>query len=241
MIDLIPAIDLMDGKCVRLSKGDFSTSKVYSSDPVDVAMRFEGNGFKRLHLVDLDGADQGRLKHLRILEKIAVKTKLLTDFGGGVKGLSDVRSIFNSGAAMVCIGSMAVKDEEGFGLAVEQSGPDRIILAADAKEEQLVISGWKESAGISLMDFIDKMTGRGITMILCTDVNRDGMLGGPSITLYEKILERFPGLYLIASGGVSGIRDIELLERSSVPAVVFGKAFYEGRLLVDEMKQYLLP
>jgi phosphoribosylformimino-5-aminoimidazole carboxamide ribotide isomerase len=241
MIDLIPAIDLMGGKCVRLSKGDFNTSKVYSSDPVDMALRFEGNGFKRLHLVDLDGADQGRLKHLRILEKIAVRTKLLTDFGGGVKDLSDVRSIFNSGAAMVCIGSMAVRDEEAFGLALEQFGPDRTILAADAKEEQLVISGWKESAGISLMDFIDKMTARGITMILCTDVNRDGMLGGPSVNLYEKILERFPGLYLIASGGVSGIRDIELLERMAVPAVVFGKAFYEGKLLVDEMKQYLLP
>jgi phosphoribosylformimino-5-aminoimidazole carboxamide ribotide isomerase len=241
MIELIPAIDLMDGKCVRLSKGDFNTRKVYSSDPVEMAVRFEDSGFRRLHLVDLDGADQGRLKHLKILEKIAVRTKLLTDFGGGVKDLSDIRSIFNAGAVLVCIGSMAVRDEKGFGLALEQFGPDRVILAADAKDQQIVISGWKESAGIPVMDFIDKMTGRGITRILCTDVDRDGMLSGPSIALYEKILERFPGLYLIASGGVSGIRDIEQLEKTAVPAVVFGKAFYEGKLLIGEMKSYLLP
>ncbi len=239
MIDIIPAIDLMDGKCVRLSQGDFSSRKVYSSDPVDMAMRFEDYGFKRLHLVDLDGADQGRLKHLKILEKIAGKTGLLTDFGGGVKNLSDVRSIINAGAFMVCIGSMAVKDEEELDLVLQQFGPDRIILAADAKDDQLVISGWKEPAGIPVLDFIGKMTGKNIARILCTDVNRDGMLGGTSVALYEKILERYPGLYLIASGGVGGIGDIELLERSGVPAVVFGKAFYEGKLGIDEMKDYL--
>ena len=239
MIDLIPAIDLMDGKCVRLSKGDFSSRKVYSSDPVDMAIRFEDYGFSRLHLVDLDGADQGRLKHLKILEKIAVKTGLQTDFGGGVKNLSDVHSIINAGAFMVCIGSMAVRNEEEFDLVLQQFGPEKIILAADAKDDQLVISGWKESAGIPVLDFIGKMTGKNINRILCTDVNRDGMLGGTSVALYEKILERYPGVYLIASGGVSGIGDIELLERSAVPAVVFGKAFYEGKLGIDEMKYYL--
>ncbi len=239
MIELIPAIDLMDGKCVRLSKGDFSTKKIYSADPVDMAMRFEDYGFKRLHLVDLDGAGRGRLKHLKILEKIAVKTGLQTDFGGGVQNMTDVRSIINAGAFMVCIGSMAVKDEEEFDRVRDYTGPEKIILAADTKDGELVISGWKESAGIEIIDFIEKMTGKGISMILCTDVNKDGMLQGTSLTLYERIMEKFPELYLIASGGVSGIKDIENLEKASVPAVVFGKAYYEGKLEIGDLKQYL--
>ncbi len=239
MIELIPAIDLMDGKCVRLSKGDFETKKVYSADPVDIAMRFEDAGFRRLHLVDLEGADKGRLKHLKILEKIAVKTGLQTDFGGGVQNLSDVRSIINAGAFMVCIGSMAVKKEDEFEKVLGQQGAGRVLIAADAKDEKLVISGWKEETGVSLYDFIEKMFNKGISRILCTDVDKDGMLQGTSLSLYKLILERFPGIYLIASGGVRGINDIEELDRISVPAVVFGKAFYEGRLKIEELKNYL--
>ncbi|MGF1585417.1 MAG: 1-(5-phosphoribosyl)-5-[(5-phosphoribosylamino)methylideneamino]imidazole-4-carboxamide isomerase [Bacteroidales bacterium] len=239
MIDIITAIDLMDGKCVRLSKGDFNTKKIYGSEPVDMAMLFEDSGFTRLHLVDLDGAEGGRLKHLRILEQISVKTGLKIDFGGGIKSLADVRSVMESGACMVCLGSMAVKNENEFDLALSTYGPEKILLAADAADEQLVISGWKEAGNISLFDFLEKMIARGITQVLCTDVNKDGMLGGTSVKLYEKIMERFPALYLIASGGVSGIGDIEALEASSIPAVVFGKAFYEGRLSLKELKSFL--
>jgi phosphoribosylformimino-5-aminoimidazole carboxamide ribotide isomerase len=239
MIDIIPAIDLIDGKCVRLSKGDFKSKKIYSDDPVDMAMRFEDHGFKRLHLVDLDGAEKGRMKHLKILEKIAVKTGLQTDFGGGVKSLSDVDSIINAGAFMACIGSMAVRNEEEFDRVLERFGEERLLLAADTKNGELMISGWKEGAGIPVLDFIGKMIRKNITRILCTDVNRDGMLEGTSMALYERIMEEFPDLYLIASGGVGGIKDIELLEKSSVPAVVFGKAYYEGKLKIDELKTFL--
>lgn len=239
MIDIIPAIDLIDGKCVRLAKGDFKSKTIYSADPVDMAIRFYDSGFKRLHLVDLDGAEGGRLKHLRVLEKISVKTGLQTDFGGGVQNLSDVHSIINAGAFMVCIGSMAVRQEEEFNKVLDQFGFEKIILAADTKDDELVISGWKEPAGISVFDFIEKMTLKGITRILCTDVNKDGMLGGTSMSLYENLMERFSGLYLIASGGVSDISDIEILDKSPVPAVVFGKAFYEGKLSIKELKQFL--
>ena len=239
MIDIIPAIDLMDGKCVRLSKGDFTTRKTYKGDPVDMAMMFEDSGFKRLHLVDLDGAEGGRLKHLKILDQISVKTGLLTDFGGGIKSMTDVKSVIDSGAFMVCIGSMAVKNETEFEFVIEKYGSGRILLAADANQEQLVISGWKEKGNISLFDFLEKMLERGIDNVLCTDINKDGMLGGTSVKLYEMIMEKYPSLYLIASGGVSGIGDIEALARSSIPAVVFGKAFYEGKLTIEELKLHL--
>ncbi len=239
MIELIPAIDLIDGKCVRLSRGDFESKKIYSSDPVDMAKRFEDAGFRRLHLVDLDGADKGRLKHLRILEKIAVRSDLLTDFGGGVQNLSDVRSIINSGAYMVCIGSMAVKNEGEFDEVLNIYGSERVLLAADTKDDELVISGWKESAGILLFDFFEKMVKKDVKRILCTDVNMDGMLEGTSVGLYEKIMAKFPDLYLIASGGVSGIKDIEALDRSSIPAVIFGKAWYEGKLKIEDLKHFM--
>ncbi len=239
MIDLIPAIDLIDGKCVRLSKGDFNTKKIYTNNPVEMAIRFEDEGFRRLHLVDLDGAGEGRLRHLKVLENIAVKTQLTTDFGGGVQDITDVNSIFNAGAALVCIGSMAVKKEEEFIEVLDRFTSERVLLAADARDGKLVISGWKENAEIDLFDFIEIMTGKGVSQILCTDVNKDGMLEGTSVDLYKKIMERFPGLYLIASGGVGGIKDIEKLQKSAIPAVVFGKAYYEGKLKTEEMKKYL--
>lgn len=239
MIDLVPAIDLIDGKCVRLSKGDFTTKKIYTNNPVEMALRFEDEGFRRLHLVDLDGAGEGRLRHLRILEKIAARTTLTTDFGGGVQNIADVSSIFNAGAALVCIGSMAVKKKEEFEEILEKFTSERVLLAADARDGKLVISGWKENAEIDLFDFIEIMTRKGVSQILCTDVNKDGMLEGTSVDMYERVMERFPGLYLIASGGVGGIGDIEKLEKSAIPAVVFGKAYYEGKLKTEELKKYL--
>jgi phosphoribosylformimino-5-aminoimidazole carboxamide ribotide isomerase len=239
MIDIIPAIDLMDGKCVRLSKGDFSTKKIYSDNPADMAKMFEDSGFTRLHLVDLDGAASGRLKHLRILEQISLKTGLKTDFGGGIHSLPDVKAVFDSGAMLVCIGSMAVKKEGEFDQVIEKYGADKIVLAADSADEQVVISGWQESGNISLFSFLDGMLAKGISVVLCTDINKDGMLGGTSLGLYEKIMQRYPSLYLIASGGVSGIKDIDSLNRAAIPAVVFGKAFYEGRLTIEEMKHFL--
>ncbi len=239
MIELIPAIDLIDGKCVRLVKGDFTRKTIYSEDPVDMAKIFEDNGFRRLHLVDLEGAGKGRLKHLKILEKIAVRTDLVIDFGGGVKEITDVRSIIDAGASMVCIGSMAVKSEHEFDKVLDRFSPNKILLAADARDERLVISGWKEEAGVPLFDFLERMQDKGVSRILCTDVEKDGMLEGTSINLYERIIEKFPELFLIASGGVSGISDIEMLERSDVHAVVFGKAFYEGKLKIEELKHFL--
>jgi len=240
MIDIIPAIDLMDGRCVRLSKGDFATRKVYNADPLDMAKQFEDNGFSRLHLVDLDGAREGRPRHLKILERIAAGTGLRTDFGGGIKSADDVRSVVDHGAFMVCIGSMAVKDENEFDLVLSGFGPGKILLAADVKDEQLLISGWQEPGNVSLFEFLDRMLSKGISSVLCTDVDRDGMLEGVSLKLYEKIMERYPGLYLVASGGVSGMSDIEMLDRSAIPAVVFGKAFYEGLLKIEDLKNYLL-
>lgn len=239
MIDIIPAIDLMDGKCVRLSKGDFATKKIYSADPLDMAMLFEDAGFTRLHLVDLDGAREGRPRHLKMLERIAAGTGLRTDFGGGIKSAVDVRSVNDHGAYMVCIGSMAVKNEEEFDLVLSGFGSGKILLAADTKDEQLLISGWQEPGNISVFDFLDRMVEKGISSVLCTDVEKDGMLEGVSLKLYQKIMERHPDLYLVASGGVRGMADIEMLDGSGIPAVVFGKAFYEGHLKIEELKPYL--
>ncbi len=239
MIQLIPAIDLIDGKCVRLVKGDFRLKTVYHHDPVDVAKRFEDTGFRRLHIVDLEGAGKGRLMHLKIMEKIAAETRLVTDFGGGIKTCDDVRSIFNAGASMVCIGSMAVKNEEEFDAILNEFGGDKVMLAADARDKNLVISGWKEDAGISLFHFIDNMTKKDVSSVLCTDVDRDGMLSGSSVKLYKEILDSFPGLFLVASGGIGSVSDIEALDEAGVPAVVFGKAWYDGKIGAADIKRFL--
>ncbi len=239
MIQLIPAIDLIDGKCVRLVKGDFRLKTIYHDDPVDMAKRFEDLGFGRLHIVDLEGAGKGRLLHLKIMEKIANATGLVTDFGGGVKTLADVRSIFSAGASMVCIGSMAVKNVDEFELVLEEFGGERVLLAADARDKKLVISGWKENTGNSLVDFIGTMKEKGVTSVLCTDVDKDGMMSGTSVNLYEDILENYPGLFLIASGGIGSIADIEALDQAGVPAVVFGKAWYEGKIGIKDIERFL--
>ena len=238
MIELIPAIDLIDGKCVRLTQGDYDTKKIYNEDPLEVAKMFEGNGIRRLHLVDLDGARQGRIINYRVLERIATRTSLIIDFGGGLKQEGDLEIAFESGAQMVTGGSIAVKDPATFTSWIQKFGNEKIILGADAKEKKIAISGWEETTDKELISFIREYYDKGITKTICTEISRDGMLQGPAIELYKEIKEALPFLYLIASGGVSSIQDIEKLEDAGIQAVIFGKAIYEGRIRLKDLLRF---
>ena len=235
-MELIPAIDIIDGKCVRLSQGDYSSKKVYSENPVDMAKRFEDYGLRRLHVVDLDGAASSHIVNYRVLEQIAVQTSLVIDFGGGIKSSKDIDIAFESGAAMVTIGSVAVKQPQLMTDWIGKYGAEKVILGADAKDRRIAVSGWKEDSKLELLPFLSDYINKGIKKVLCTDISRDGMLQGPSIALYKEIMETFPNLELIASGGVSSIDDIYRLEEAGVPAVVFGKALYEGRIKLEQLK-----
>lgn len=239
MIELVPAIDLIEGKCVRLTQGDYSTRKVYNEDPLEVAKQFEGNGICRLHVVDLDGARVGHIVNYRILERLATRTSLIIDFGGGLKAEGDLEIAFESGAQKVTGGSIAVKDPERFTTWIKKFGCERIILGADAKEKKIAISGWKETTELELIPFIQSYYDKGITQVICTDIARDGMLQGPSIALYQEILDALPNLTLIASGGVSSVADIERLQEAGIPAVIFGKALYEGRIQLKDLLPFL--
>ena len=239
MIEIIPAIDIIDGKCVRLTQGDYNQKTVYNEDPVEVAKMFEDAGIKRLHTVDLDGARSSHVVNTRVIERIATHTNLTIDFGGGIKSDEDLRKAFDAGAQMVTIGSVAVKEPELFASWVETYGGDKIILGADVKNGYISISGWLEEGEQKLMDFICHHTKNGIHNVLCTDISRDGMLQGPAIELYKDIMEHYPTLHLIASGGVSCINDIERLNEAGIPAVVFGKAIYEGRINLKELERFL--
>lgn len=239
-IELIPAIDLIDGKCVRLSKGDYNTKKIYNENPLEVALEFEAHGITRLHLVDLDGAKAGHIINHKVLETIAGKTGLIIDFGGGLKTTNDLRIAFNSGAQMVTGGSIAVKNPEEFSGWITKYGADKIILGSDVKEKKIAVSGWLETSSLELFDFLKGYISKGITKTICTDISKDGMLQGPAIDLYKEILENFPDLYIIASGGVSNIKDIEQLQESGIPAVIFGKAIYEGRITMKELDGFVL-
>lgn len=239
MIEIIPAIDIIDGKCVRLTQGDYSQKTVYNEDPVEVAKMFEDAGIKRLHTVDLDGARSSHVVNTRVIERIATHTNLTIDFGGGIKSDEDLRKAFDAGAQMVTIGSVAVKEPELFASWVETYGGEKIILGADVKNEYISISGWLEEGEQKLMDFICHHTKNGIHNVLCTDISRDGMLQGPAIELYKDIMAHYPTLHLIASGGVSCINDIERLNDAGIPAVVFGKAIYEGRIKLKELERFL--
>lgn len=238
MIELIPAIDIIDGKCVRLTQGDYATKKVYNEDPLEVAKLFEDNGMRRLHVVDLDGARQGRIINYRVLERLAVKTGLVIDFGGGLKRDEDLDIAFECGARMVTGGSIAVKNPEVFTQWIEQYGADRIILGADAKDKRIAISGWEEDTRLELIPFIADYHAKGITKVITTDISRDGMLQGPAVDLYREIQEEVP-VYVIASGGVSSVADIAKLEEANIPAVIFGKAIYEGRIQLKELERFL--
>lgn len=239
MIEIIPAIDMIEGKCVRLTQGDYATRKVYNEDPLEVAKAFEDAGIRRLHVVDLDGAKAGHIVNYRVLEKLAGHTSLVIDFGGGLKQTKDVEIAFDCGAQMVTGGSIAVKDPETFTAWIARFGSERIILGADAKDRRIAISGWEEATDAELLPFIQKYREQGIEKVICTDISRDGMLEGPAVDLYQEILEAVPDIYLIASGGVSSIADIEKLTEANVPAVIFGKALYEGRITLKELERFV--
>lgn len=239
MIEIIPAIDIIDGKCVRLSQGDYDSKKVYNESPVEVAREFEASGIRRLHVVDLDGAASHHVVNYRVLEQIASRTSLVIDFGGGVKSDEDLRIVFESGAQMVTGGSIAVKDPELFGHWLNLYGSEKIILGADVKEHKIAVNGWKDESACELYPFLEEYTSKGIQKVICTDISCDGMLQGPSIELYKEMLERFPDLYLMASGGVSKVDDIIALDEAGVPGVIFGKALYEGHITLKDLQRFL--
>ena len=239
MIELIPAIDLIDGKCVRLSQGDYDRRKVYDEDPTEVAKMFEDNGITRLHVVDLDGAKAQHIVNYAVLERIAACTRLVIDFGGGLKSDDDLRIAFECGAQMITGGSVAVKNPDLIAAWLARYGSDRIILGADVKDGKIAVGGWLESSEQELMPFIADYRTKGIAKVIVTDIARDGMLQGPSTALYEEILQKNPDIYLIASGGVASIADIERLDAMGVSGVIFGKAFYEGRITFSDLRPFL--
>lgn len=240
MIELIPAIDMIEGKCVRLSQGDYGTQKVYAEDPAEMARRLEDAGIRRLHVVDLDGAKAGHIVNYRTLERIATQTDLCIDFGGGLKSDEDLRIAFESGAQMVTGGSIAVREPERFLAWLKAYGSERIILGADAKERKIAVGGWEESTTLELIPFIQDYVQKGIRKVICTDISKDGMLQGPTVDLYQEIQRKVPEMYLVASGGVSSIADIERLAEAGIPAVIFGKALYEGRISFQELERFIM-
>ena len=240
MIELIPAIDIIDGKCVRLSQGDYNSKKVYNENPVEVAKELEAHGIRRLHVVDLDGAASHHVVNYRTLEQIASRTSLVIDFGGGVKSDEDLIIAFESGAQMVTGGSIAVKNPERFCHWLQTYGSERIILGADVKDRRIAVNGWKDESACELFPFLEDYVGKGIRKVICTDINCDGMLQGPSISLYKEMLEAHPDLYLIASGGVGSTEDIRQLEATGIPAVIFGQALYEGRITFKELEAFMI-
>ncbi len=254
---IIPAIDIIEGKCVRLSKGDYATKKVYSEDPLEIAKAFENHGIKYLHLVDLDGAKAKRVINYRILERIAAKTSLQIDFGGGLNSDEDLGIAFDSGASQVTGGSIAVKRKEVFLDWLKQYGPERIILGADAKDERIAISGWEEETGEKLIPFINNYRKKGVRYVICTDIDKDGMLEGPSFDLYRRILKKtkrvettvsmsgvedkeVPGISLIASGGISHIDELPKLKSIGCEGAILGKAIYENKIDLKSLEQFIL-
>ena len=240
MIEIIPAIDLIEGKCVRLTQGDYAQKKIYNENPLEVARMFADAGISRLHLVDLDGAKAQHIVNHKVLEKITTKTNLIVDFGGGLKSDDDLRIAVECGASMITGGSIAVKNPLVFTRWIQKYGPERIILGADVKNEKIAVNGWTENTDIELIPFLDDYRKKGISKIICTDISKDGMLEGPSTELYTEILRCLPDAYLIASGGVSSLRDIELLEEAGIPAVIFGKAIYEGRIRLKDLSRFFM-
>ena len=235
MIELIPAIDIIGGQCVRLTKGDYDQKTVYRDSPAEVAKEFETIGFKRLHVVDLDGAKSKHIVNSPVLQHITSETHLTVDFGGGIKTDEDIETAFQCGAAMVTIGSIAVTDPNRFLGWLDKYGADRLILGADVRNGKISINGWKEDSAEDLLPFLRKYIDAGVKNVLCTEISKDGTLNGPAVELYKKVMDAYPTLHLIASGGVSGIDDIHALEAAGIPAVVFGKAIYEGRIDLHEL------
>ena len=237
MIELIPAIDIIDGKCVRLTKGDYDTKTVYGN-PVEMARMLEDKGFSRLHIVDLDGAKSRHIVNVEALKGITSQTKLTVDFGGGIKTDDDINKAFDNGAAMVTIGSVAISAPDLFDGWLEKYGAEKIILGADVRNGKISINGWKEDSDTDLLPFLARYVEHGVKTVLCTEISRDGMLGGTAVELYSQIMAAYPTLHLIASGGVSKAEDIHELNRRGIPAVVFGKSIYEGRIDLDELLRW---
>lgn len=240
MIELVPAIDIIDGKLVRLTKGDYDQKTEYSHDPLEVAKQFESIGIRRLHVVDLDGAKGGHIVNYKTLERIANGTSMKVDFGGGIKSDEDVHVAFESGARMITGGSIAIKYPQMFLAWLEKYGSDRIILGCDIKEGHVAVQGWLESSDARWQTFLQSYVSRGVTQVISTDISKDGMLSGPNVELYKDMLEEFPGLHVTASGGVSCMSDVHQLDQAGVPAVIMGKAIYEGRITFSELEKYQL-
>ena len=238
-MEIIPAIDLIDGKCVRLSQGDYTQKTIYNENPVEVALSFEAIGLKRLHLVDLDGAKAGKVINYKVLEAIAKATNLTIDFGGGIKTDEEINKAFNLGAVMATIGSVAVKKPDLMLAWIEKYGADKILLGADVKAEMIVINGWASTTDVSIIDFIAKYHSLGINNIFCTDVSKDGMLQGAANELYSKLIHQFPNLNLIASGGVSTMADVYALQKIGCQGAIIGKAIYEEKISLTELKSFL--
>lgn len=237
MIEIIPAIDLIDGKCVRLSQGDFTRKTIYNENPLEVAQEFEFAGLKRLHIVDLDGAKNGKVTNLKVLETIARNTDLTIDFGGGIKTDADIESVFEAGAKMASIGSVAVKEPEKFFAWLERYGGEKLLLGADVKNGKLAIDGWQTATELEILPFLTDYYARGVTQTFCTDISKDGLLSGSASELYKLILECLPQLKLIASGGVSNIQDVFELDEIGCAGVIIGKAIYEGKIKLEELKE----
>lgn len=238
-MEIIPAIDIIDGKVVRLRRGDYSQQTIYHEDPLEAALEFEDAGLTRLHLVDLDGAKTGKVNNWNVLERIADKTRLNIDFSGGITTKAAVETAFSTGAAFVSVGSIAVKDESAFTGWLEFFGADKFIIGADVRDEKIVIRGWTETTTLSVLELIEKYKLKGVTRFFCTDVNKDGLLEGPSIDLYKKIMNAHPSIDLIASGGVSDIKDLEALREAGCAGVIIGKALYENKISLESLKRFL--
>lgn len=237
MIKVIPSLEIIEGKCVRLSGGDFGKKVFYDHDPVDVALRFEDHGSNRLHIVDLDGVKDGAVKNYKALEKIAGKVKMKIDFGGGIQTDEDARVVLESGAQMISIGSVAVNNKKLYHSWINRFGAEKVLLGADVRNEKVTVKGWTEDSGVYIYEFIHEHLEAGTKYIFCTDVSKDGSLEGPSTSLYYSILKEFPDLHLIASGGVSSIRDIEDLDKVGCKEVIIGKALYENRITLDDLRR----
>ena len=235
MIELIPAIDIINGQCVRLTKGDYDQKTVYRDSPLEVVKEFEAIGFRRLHMVDLDGAKSKHIMNSSVLRRVTMETHLMVDFGGGIKTDKDIEKAFNSGASMVTVGSIAVTNPEIFMGWLEKYGANRIILGADVRHGKISINGWKEDSIEDLLPVLKKYIEAGVKNVLCTEISKDGTLSGPAINLYREVMNTYPQLHLIASGGVSSIEDIKALDAAGIPAVVFGKAIYEGKINLNEL------
>jgi phosphoribosylformimino-5-aminoimidazole carboxamide ribotide isomerase len=235
MIELIPAIDIINGQCVRLTKGDYDQKTVYRDSPAEVACEFEKIGFQRLHVVDLDGAKSKHIVNSAVLHHITTETNLKVDFGGGIKTDTDIETAFANGAQMVTVGSIAVTNPNLFISWMEKYGAERMILGADVRNGKISINGWKEDSQEDLLPFLRKYIEAGVRTVLCTEISKDGTLQGPAIDLYRQVMDAYPELHLIASGGVSSLTDIQALDKAGIPAVVFGKAIYEGKINLKEL------